>query len=125
MKRLLVDTHAVLWWLADDPALPDSARELVGDPECELLVSVASLWEIAIKLGSGKLRAPADLPETIREEGFMLMPVEPEDAWAVRDLPEHHRDPFDRMLIAQAINHGLPILTADPRFGEYPVDVRW
>ncbi len=125
MERLLVDTHAVLWWLADDPALPRSARELIGDSENELLFSVASIWEIAIKRGSGKLRAPTDLPETIQDEGFTLLPIEPEDAWAVSDLPDHHRDPFDRMLLAQAINGELPVLTSDPRFGEYPVEVRW
>ncbi len=125
MNRLLVDTHAVLWWLADDPALPERARKALGDPAVEALVSVASLWEIAIKRGIGKLRAPDALPETIAAEGFGWLPVEPEHAWGVSSLPDHHRDPFDRLLIAQAIAEDLPVITGDAHFAAYGVEVCW
>lgn len=125
MSRLIVDTHALLWWLADDPQLPDSARKLIADPTLEALVSVASLWEMAIKRGIGKLEVPDDLPETIEDEGFSWLPIAPNDAWTVATLPDHHGDPFDRMLIAQAQNQEVPILSGDPRFADYEVEVRW
>lgn len=125
MSDLLVDTHALLWWLSDDPALPETARGLIGDPGNKPMISVASVWEIAIERGAGKLEAPADLLDTIRSEGFTLLPIEPEDAWAVAELPQHHRDPFDRILLSQALARGLPIITDDPRFSQYPVAIRW
>ncbi len=125
MSRLLVDTRALLWWLSDDAALSERARALIADPANEPLVSVASLWEIAIKQSLGKLVAPADLPETIVAEGFALLPIGAQHAWRVRALPQHHRDPFDRLLIAQALVEGLPILTGDAAFGAYGVGVRW
>ena len=125
MKRLLVDTHALLWWLNDDPALPAPARAAIGEATAEAFVSVASLWEIAIKRRIGKLEGPESLPDTIVTEGFQWLAVEPEHAWAVASLPEHHRDPFDRLLIAQGLAEGLPIVTGDPRFADYGVDVCW
>lgn len=125
MSRLLVDTHALLWWLGDDPALPERARELLAEPAVEALISVASLWEIAIKRRIGKLRAPDTLPGTIAAEGFGWLPVTPEHAWGVGSLPDHHRDPFDRLLIAQAISEDLPIVTGDSRFSAYDVEVCW
>lgn len=125
MSRLLVDTHAVLWWLTDDPALPPTARDAIADPTREPLVSAASLWEIAIKRSLGKLTAPDDLPDQIAGEGFACLPVSPAHAWRVRDLPWHHRDPFDRLLIAQALFERLPIVTTDAHFDAYGVDVRW
>ena len=125
MNRFLVDTHAVLWWLADDPALPEQARATIGESDAEALVSVASLWEIAIKRRLGKLEAPQSLPETIITEGFQWLAIEPEHAWAVASLPDDHRDPFDRLLIAQGLAEGLPIVTGDHRFADYGVDVCW
>jgi PIN domain nuclease of toxin-antitoxin system len=125
LKRFLVDTHALLWWLADDAALPVKARDLIADAAGEALVSVASLWEIAIKRSIGKLQAPDALPETIVAEGFAWLPIEPAHAWAVRSLADHHRDPFDRLLIAQSLAEDLPVVTGDPRFAGYGVEVCW
>jgi PIN domain nuclease of toxin-antitoxin system len=125
MTRLLVDTHVLLWWLADDPELSATAREAIADPANEPLVSTASVWEIAIKRALGKLEAPDDLPETIVDEGFSWLPVGAAHAWEVQKLPMHHRDPFDRLVVAQALCEGLPVVTADGRFREYAVDTRW
>lgn len=125
MSRLLVDSHALLWWLTDDPALSQAARNAIADPVSDLLVSTACLWEIAIKRSLGKLETPDDLPEAITEAGFRWLPVGPEHAWRVRELPAHHRDPFDRLVIAQALVEGLPVITADPRFGDYGVELLW
>jgi PIN domain nuclease of toxin-antitoxin system len=125
VTRLLVDTHALLWWLADDPALSRAAREAIADPTNEPLASTASVWEIAIKRSLGKLEVPDDLPDRISEGGFDWLAVAPQHAWQVGGLPQHHRDPFDRLLIAQTLVERLPIVTADARFGAYGVDVRW
>lgn len=123
--RLLLDTHAVLWWLADDPALPSRPREAIADPANEVLVSTASLWEVAIKATVGKLTVPDDLPERISAGGFAWLQVTREHAWEVRALPFHHRDPFDRLLVAQARVEGTPLLSGDGRLGAYDVDRRW
>jgi PIN domain nuclease of toxin-antitoxin system len=125
VNRLLVDTHALLWWLADNPALSSAAREAIADPTNEPLVSTACVWEIAIKRSLGKLSAPDELPDRISEEGFAWLDVSARHAWHVAGLPAHHRDPFDRLLIAQALVEGLPIVTADARFDAYGVEVRW
>lgn len=93
--------------------------------EAGATVSTASLWEIAIKAAIGKLEAPDDLPRRVEDLGFDLLPVTAEHAWRVRDLPRHHGDPFDRLLIAQAQIERLPIVTADPAFGAYDVEVIW
>jgi PIN domain nuclease of toxin-antitoxin system len=122
---LLVDTHAVLWWLADDPRLSDRARAAIAAPAQEPLVSSAALWEIAIKRSLDKLQAPEDLPDAIAQEGFTWLPVQARHAWRVRALPFHHRDPFDRLIVAQALVEGLPLVTADRRFAAYGVDLLW
>jgi len=122
---MLVDTHALLWWLSDDAALSPAAREALADPANEPFVSAVSVWEIAIKRSLGKLTAPEDLPDLIVDEGFSWLPITPLHAWQVRALPVHHRDPFDRLLVAQAISEQLPIITADARFNDYGVEVRW
>jgi PIN domain nuclease of toxin-antitoxin system len=125
VSRLLVDTHALLWWLTDDPALSPTARDALADPADEPLVSIACVWEIAIKRSLGKLTVPDDLPDRIVNEGFSWMSISPAHAWHVRELPRHHGDPFDRVLIAQALTERLPVVTADARFGDYGVEVRW
>ena len=121
--RLLLDTHALLWWLDDDPQLGGTARERIRAADAAF-VSAASLWEIAIKVGIGKL--DADLAAIIDELGpneFDLLPIQPRHTLAVVRLPSYHRDPFDRMLIAQARCEGLQVVTDDRRFGIYGVDV--
>lgn len=125
MTRLLIDTHALLWWLSADSALSATAAATIADPLNEPLVSTASLWEIAIKRSVGKLNAPDELPDTVTRGGFAWLPVEAEHAWAVRTLPRHHRDPFDRLLVAQSLVEGLPVVTADARFAPYGVETRW
>jgi PIN domain nuclease of toxin-antitoxin system len=125
VSRLLADTHAILWWLGDDPALSAAARRAIADPANEVLVSAASVWEIAIKRALGKLTAPDDLPAVIEEEGFGWLGVSATHAWQVQALPPHHHDPFDRLIIAQAAVEGIPVVTSDPAFAAYPVGVRW
>jgi PIN domain nuclease of toxin-antitoxin system len=125
VSRLLVDTHVLLWWLADDDSLSADARAVLADRGNELLVSSASVWEIAIKRWLGKLEAPDELVETVSDEGFVFLAVTPAHAWRVATLPPHHGDPFDRLLAAQALTEGIPVMTADPRFGAYGVGVMW
>lgn len=125
MSRLLVDTHALLWWLSDDPGLSATAREAVADPANDVFVSTASIWEIAIKRALGKLSAPDDLPAHIEAEGFGWLPVNAEHAWHVQELPPHHRDPFDRLLVAQSLVEQMPIISADLRLRAYGVDAWW
>lgn len=120
-----MDTHALLWWLCDDPALPTDIALLIDDRGTDAVVSIASVWEVAIKRGLGKLEAPDDLPGVLEGEDFTLLPITSAHAWAVRELPHHHRDPFDRMLVAQAILEGIPLVSGDPRFAAYDVEVRW
>jgi len=125
VSALLVDTHVVLWSLADVARLSAPVREQLEDPRVQPFVSAASLWEAAVKMALGKLQAPPDLPQQLVDRGFTILPVQPGHAWAVRVLPPHHRDPFDRLLIAQAQAEGLPIATADPRFAAYAITVVW
>jgi PIN domain nuclease of toxin-antitoxin system len=125
VSRFLVDTHALLLWLTDDPALSTTARDALADPANEPFVSTASVWEIAIKRALGKLSAPDDLPDRIADEGFSWLPVSAAHAWQVHELPPHHRDPFDRLLVAQARLERLPIVSADSRFNNYEVKIVW
>jgi PIN domain nuclease of toxin-antitoxin system len=126
MSTCIVDTHVLLWFLTGDSRLSSSARKIIEAPRNVLLVSVASLWEIAIKRAKGHLIAPHDLPAILGERGFELLAIRPEHAWRVADLPlQDHRDPFDRMLAAQALIEGLPLITTDVAFDAYGVDRRW
>jgi PIN domain nuclease of toxin-antitoxin system len=117
---VLLDSHFLLWFLAGNRRRIGKALRIRIETE-PAIVSVASLWEIAIKLELGKLEAPDDLPALIQEAGFGILPITIEHAWRVRELPSHHRDPFDRMLIAQAQVEREPILTADRVFAGYDV----
>lgn len=120
--RLLLDTHVLLWWLADDPALSKQARRLIAD-EPEVFVSAASAWEIAIKRALGKLDAPEDLLAALDADGIGRLLIEFEHAEIAGALPRHHDDPFDRMLVAQAQSEGLTVLTSDARISSYAVAV--
>ena len=121
---MLLDSHVLLWFvLGSRKQISTSLRARIEASEA--IVSNASLWEIAIKVALGKLDAPDDLPERVQELGFELLGVKSEHAWHVRSLPHHHGDPFDRLLIAQAQLERLPIVTADPAFGDYDVKVIW
>ena len=120
--NLLLDTHALLWWLADEE-LSDPARQAIEAPENLVAVSAASVWEISIKRALGKLRTGNDLFGAVADAGFDPLPISLEHAEAAGALPAHHDDPFDRMLIAQAQLHDLVIVSRDRRFAPYPVDV--
>lgn len=119
--RLLLDTHALLWWLADDPSLREAAREAIASPESAVFVSAGSAWEIAIKQALGKLRGPGDLEAELESEGFAPLSITVGHALAAGALPRHHDDPFDRLLVAQAQAEGLTIVTRDPRIEPYGV----
>jgi PIN domain nuclease of toxin-antitoxin system len=119
---LLVDAHAILWWLADDPTLSANARASIRDPANEVLASAASVWEIEIKRALGKLDAPDDLVEALASAGFGALPITLDDAARAGRLPPHHRDPFDRMLVAQAGRLDAVIVTRDPAFSVYDVE---
>ena len=121
MLRLLLDTHAFLWWLADAPQLGDSARKAIGDERNDVFVSAATGWEIAIKRAVGKLQAPENLNAMVEESGFSHLSITFFHGEQAGALPMHHRDPFDRMLIAQAQAEGLVIVTKDPDIPRYGV----
>ena len=118
----LVDTHVLLWWVEDNPRLRQRPRAIISDPNNEIVVSAATIWEAAIKRALGKLRFDtALLWDALGRGGIRVLPISAEHALAAGDLPRHHDDPFDRMLVAQAIAEGLTILTRDSRLRSYLV----
>jgi PIN domain nuclease of toxin-antitoxin system len=119
--RALLDTHIVLWWLADDQRLSEAHRALITDARNQLYVSAVTVAEISIKASLGKLTAPPDVASTLGTEGFDPLPLTAVHAERLRELPWHHRDPFDRMLVAQASVEGLALVTADARLREYDI----
>jgi len=122
--RLLVDTHILLWWMELHPRLAAGTRALIDDPDNEPIVSVVSFWEIAIKVRSGKLKADlAAIARVIDGQGFTRLAVEDAHLRALLTLPSHHRDPFDQLLIAQAIAENAAFLTHDKAAARYPVEV--
>lgn len=125
MTALLIDTHALLWWLTADRRLPDSVRKRLADRETRVLVSAASAWEVSIKKSIGKLSAPDDLFAVVGASGFDWIPIEPEEAYAAGGLPMHHRDPFDRLIVAQSLGRSLPVVTNDEIFEEYGAQRVW
>ena len=122
MKRLLLDTHVLLWWL-DGSGLSDAVVARIADPGELVLVSAASIWEAGIKASLGKLELPGPLGSVVLEEGFEPLPITFDHAERAGSLPPHHRDPFDRMLVAQALAEGLTLVTHDPAFDPYGVDL--
>ena len=120
---LLLDTHAIVWWLADDPALTDVQRRTIGDRRNTCYVSAATVWEISIKQALGKIAIDADYTSVLRAQGFVELPVSWRHALAVQSLPHHHRDPFDRILIAQARTENLVLVSTDPDIARYEVRV--
>ena len=124
---LLIDTQAFLWWVTDDRRLSKRARTAIAATPC--VVSIASCWEMAIKVSIGKLDRAASGRSFVQEQleinGFSLLPVSLEAAAAVADLPFHHRDPFDRLLAAQARRERIAIVSADPVFKKYGVRRIW
>ncbi|MGH9188564.1 MAG: type II toxin-antitoxin system VapC family toxin [Acidimicrobiales bacterium] len=124
--NLLLDSHALLWWLeSEDPRLPSSARDAVAAQGNSVTVSAASVWELCVKQGAGRLEIGGNLLAEIAANGFQPLPISLEHGSAAGRLPLHHRDPFDRMLVAQAQIEGLTIVTHDRKIGLYDVPVLW
>jgi PIN domain nuclease of toxin-antitoxin system len=127
--RLLLDTHTFLWWLDGDARLPTKIRKLIGAVDNQILVSAASVWEITTKARIGKLpgaaAVAADVPACILSQGFAGLPITVSHAQRAGTLPGPHRDPFDRMLIAQAQAEDVPIATNEEVFGDYGITRIW
>ncbi|MDW7709580.1 MAG: type II toxin-antitoxin system VapC family toxin [Deferrisomatales bacterium] len=122
MRRLLLDTHVLLWWLAGDPRIGPVAARLIRDGTNAVFVFAASAWEMSIEKGQGKLRTPhEELGIAIAEEGFLPLPITVRHGERAGELPLLHRDPFDRMLVAQAQEEGLEVVTSDPAISKYGV----
>jgi PIN domain nuclease of toxin-antitoxin system len=121
--ELLLDTHAFLWWLNDDSRLGLKARAAISDAENGVLVSAATAWEIALKRASGKLEAPGDVGEWITNSHFVDLPISVGHALASAELPKHHNDPFDRMLIAQTQLEELTLVAHDHEIAKYDVAI--
>ena len=125
--KLLLDTHAWLWWIGEPERLGPEAASLIADRRNDVYLSAASSWEIAIKVRLGKLTLPEPpaqfVPSRMERDGIAALPISHPHALAVSSLPMHHRDPFDRMLIAQSRVEGIPIVTAGPEFGAYDVEL--
>ena len=126
--NLLLDTHAVLWAISEPESLPGRVQDCILSSSHDVHVSSVSAWEIAVKQSLGKLNIPAPaeqwLPEGVALSGYGWIPIAHEDALRVRTLPWHHRDPFDRLLVAQAMG-GYTLVSADPRMADYPIEVLW
>jgi PIN domain nuclease of toxin-antitoxin system len=121
--RFLVDTHALLWALGEPSSLSSAAREAISDPANLIVVSSASLWECAIKASIGKLDLPEDFFDSIPEAGYEVLSIRISHLNVYRTLPMHHRDPFDRMLVAQARAEALTLISRDPEIAKYEVDI--
>jgi len=125
MRRILLDTHIYLWWLDDSPKLSQKARKMIEDAEV-VYVSSASIWEAVIKIKTGKLEievTPEELAEGIERSGFVELPIAAVHALTAHGLADHHKDPFDRMLVAQATFEPLLLLTVDPVVQKYSSDL--
>lgn len=121
--KLLLDTHVVLWWLADDPALKSDARSAISETSNLVYVSAVSLWEIVIKQGLGKLRIPADWADVLMREPFRQLSINCRHALTVAKLPAIHKDPFDRLLLAQCLDEELTLVTHDATLQRYDVPI--
>jgi len=119
--KLLLDTHAMIWAFAEPRLLSAQARDAISDEENDVFVSVISPWEIAIKRSKKKLHAPQDLDDAVTAHQFQLLPVQLRHTKAIGSMPNHHADPFDRMLVAQATIDGLTLVTSDRTLRRYPV----
>jgi PIN domain nuclease of toxin-antitoxin system len=127
--RVLLDTHAVLWWFADDQTLPPGVGALIDDPANTIFVSAASAWEVCTKVRIGKLPTGTglceDFPGYLQRFHFTPLPISVEHGRLAGRLPGPHKDPFDRMLAAQALLEGVPLITNDPSFAGFGVNVIW
>jgi PIN domain nuclease of toxin-antitoxin system len=121
--NIFLDTHVLLWWLDDNPLLSKKVRSSIANSENLVILSSVVIWEIRIKQALGKLVITPNFYDVLKNEGFEMLSITPDHAYAVGELPMHHRDPFDRMIIAQARLEGLTIATYDAIFEKYGVSV--
>jgi PIN domain nuclease of toxin-antitoxin system len=127
--KYLLDTHTFLWWCADMEQLSPHAREIIADGQNEIYFSAASAWEVAIKAGKGRLILPEEparyVVSRMNLHRFLALPVQISHTLRVYDLPPHHTDPFDRLLIAQSLMESLPLITKDEEIRQYDLEVVW
>ena len=120
---LLLDAHALVWWLTDDPTLDQGARAAIRDPGNDVVISASTIWELAIKRTKGRIELTLDLTAAVQAAGFTGLPVTSEDAERASALPAHHQDPFDRMLVAHAQRLGAIVVTRDRALSAYEVHI--
>ncbi|PZU96726.1 MAG: PIN domain nuclease [Pseudanabaena sp.] len=127
--KVLLDTHAFLWWVADDPQISTNAKDIISNPDNEVYFSVVNAWEIIIKVGTGKLSLsePPEtyIPSRIASNQFEILPVQMSHILRINSLPNFHKDPFDRLLIAQSLVEDLSMITVDSAIGQYPIKTIW
>jgi len=121
--NLILDTHVLLWWLDDNPSLPVKGRRAIANSQNLIVLSAVVIWEIRIKQALGKLSIAPTFYDVVKNEGFEMLSITSDHAYAVGDLPMHHHDPFDRMIIAQAKLEGLTVVTHDAVFKKYGIPV--
>ncbi|AFZ47776.1 PilT protein domain protein [Cyanobacterium stanieri PCC 7202] len=119
--KFLLDTHILLWWLANEPKLSSPIRAVISNPDNSIFVSAATVWEMSIKKSLGNLSVPNNLLEKLKDNNFIILDITAEHGLTVTDLPFYHKDPFDRMLIAQATIESLTIITLDTKFCIYDI----
>ena len=117
--KYLLDTHVLLWWLANDEELTPDHQRTIRNKRNTCFISAATVWEISIKTGLGKLVVPEEYLEVARSQGFLELPISWTHAQGVKQLPDHHKDPFDRLLISQALSEGMTLLTVDENIRKY------
>jgi len=127
--RALLDTHTFLWWITDSSELSMRVRDIITDSQNQILFSAASAWEIAIKAQRGRLQLPSPpaqfIAEQLHRNQFVSLPIQMSHALQVYDLPEHHRDPFDRLLVAQCQLEQIPLISGNPALTNYDLEILW
>jgi PIN domain nuclease of toxin-antitoxin system len=123
MMKLLLDTHILLWWLTQDRKLSQTEVDIITEPDNLVFVSAATGWEIAVKKMIGKLEAPDDLPAALAANNFLELPIKIEHSQQLYRLPLYHQDPFDRMMIAQAMSEDLTLMTRDTKIALYDIRI--
>lgn len=127
--KILLDTHTFLWWVSDDPQISVNAKDIISDPNNEIYFSVVSAWEIIIKVGTGKLSLSESpeiyIPSRIATNQFEILPVHMSHILRINSLPNLHKDPFDRLLIAQSLVEDLSLITIDGAIAQYPIKTIW
>ena len=122
-NRFLVDTNVFIWWMEENKRLPKDLYKLLNDPNNQVFLSVASIWEIILKLGKKKLKLPQTVEEGISASGFKPLPIETAHVLAIRNLPNYHQDSFDRIIISQAGAEKLTVITSDKKIWKYKIDL--